>query len=85
MLYPPKAPKATVTVKLKSGETIEGTLVHTDEFEIAITDKDGWHRSWQRDRVAVDIKDPLAAHKALMPKYTDADIHNLFAFLSAQK
>ncbi len=85
MLYPPKPPKSTVTVKLKSGEVIEGTLVHTDEFEIAITDKDGWHRSWSRDKVTVEIHDPIAAHKALMPKYTDADVHNLFAFLSAQK
>ena len=85
MLYPPKAQKAQVIVKLKTGEVVEGTLVHTDEFEIAITDKDGWHRSWPRDRVTVDIKDPLAAHKALMPKYTDADIHNLFAFLISQK
>jgi cytochrome c oxidase cbb3-type subunit 3 len=85
MLYPPKAPKPSVTVRLKSGETIEGTLAHTDEFEIAITDRDGWHRSWSRDRVTVEIRDPLAAHKALMPKYTDADVHNLFAFLASQK
>lgn len=85
MLYPPNAPKPSVTVKLKNGETIEGALVHTDEFEIAIRDKEGWHRSWPRDRVTVEIRDPLAAHKALMPKYTDADVHNLFAFLVSQK
>jgi cytochrome c oxidase cbb3-type subunit 3 len=85
MLYPPRPPKSTATVKLKTGEVIEGTLVHNDEFDISITDKDGWHRSWSRDKVTVEIHDPIAAHKALMPKYTDADIHNLFAFLVSQK
>ena len=85
MLYPPRAPKSRATVHLKNGEVIEGALVHSDDFEIAITDKDGWYRSWNRDKVTVEIHDPLAAHRELMPKYTDADIHNLFAFLSAQK
>jgi cytochrome c oxidase cbb3-type subunit 3 len=85
MLYPPKAPKSRAIVRLKNGEVIEGTLVHADEFDVSITDKDGWHRSWPRDRVTVEIQDPLAAHRELMPKYTDADIHNLFAFLAAQK
>jgi cytochrome c oxidase cbb3-type subunit 3 len=85
MLYPPKAPKSRAIVRLKSGEVIEGTLVHADEFDVSITDKDGWHRSWPRDRVTVEIQDPLAAHRELMPRYTDADIHNLFAFLAAQK
>jgi cytochrome c oxidase cbb3-type subunit 3 len=85
MLYPPRAPKSRATVHLKNGEVIEGALVHSDEFEVAITDKDGWYRSWARDKVTVEIHDPLAAHRELMPKYTDADIHNLFAFLSLQK
>lgn len=85
MLYPSKGPKPRATVRLKSGEVLEGALVHADEFEVAITDKDGWYRSWARDRVTVEIHDPLAAHRELMPKYTDADIHNLFAFLASQK
>jgi cytochrome c oxidase cbb3-type subunit III len=85
MLYPSRGPKPRATVHLKNGTVMEGALAHADEFEVAITDKDGWYRSWDRDKVTVEIHDPLAAHRALMPKYTDADIHNLFAFLSAQK
>jgi cytochrome c oxidase cbb3-type subunit 3 len=85
MLYPPKVAKPRATVQVPGGGTFEGALVHADEFEVAITDKDGWYRSWTRDRVKVEIHDPLAAHRELMPKYTDADIHNLFAFLSLQK
>jgi len=85
-LYPSKSTaKARATVKLATGETFEGTVAHSDEFEIAITGADGWYRSWPRDRVTVVIRDPLEAHRALMPKYTDADIHNLFAYLEAQK
>jgi cytochrome c oxidase cbb3-type subunit 3 len=85
MLYPPRAPKPRATVHLKGGEVMEGALVHADEFDVSITDKDGWYRSWARDTVTVEIHDPLAAHRDLMPRYTDADIHNLFAFLSLQK
>jgi cytochrome c oxidase cbb3-type subunit 3 len=83
-LYPAKGSIRTVTVKA-GGEVIEGKLVHADEFEVAVTDKDGWYRSWPRSRVQIEIHDPLAAHKALMPKYTDADIHNLFAYLETLK
>jgi len=84
-LYPAKGPARTATVRTASGETFEGKVKHDDEFEIAITGKDGWYRSWERSRVKVEIHDPLAAHRALMPKYTDADIHNLFAYLETLK
>jgi cytochrome c oxidase cbb3-type subunit 3 len=84
-LYPSKGTVRTATITTPSGETVEGTLVHADEFEIAITGKDGWYRSWERAAVKVEIHDPLAAHRALMPKYTDADIHNLFAYLETFK
>ncbi len=84
-LYPSKGAVKTATVKTPDGETIEGTVVHADEFEIAITDSDGWYRSWSRSRVEVEIRDPLAAHRALMTRYTDRDIHNLFAYLETLK
>jgi len=83
-LYPSKGNVKTATVKT-STETIEGRLVHADEFEIAIKDKSGSYRSWPRASVQVQIHDPLAEHKALMPKYTDADVHNLFAYLETLK
>jgi cytochrome c oxidase cbb3-type subunit 3 len=77
--------KIPATVHLANGEIVEGTVAHSDEFEIAITAKNGWYRSWPRDRVRVEIHDPLAAHRELMPKYTDANIHDVFAFLALQK
>jgi cytochrome c oxidase cbb3-type subunit III len=33
----------------------------------------------------VMIKDPLAAHRELLQKYTDADMHNLLAYLVTLK
>jgi cytochrome c oxidase cbb3-type subunit 3 len=79
-LYPSKGAVKTAIVRV-GNQTFEGTLVHADEFEIGITVKDGWYRSWPRSRVQVEIRDPLDAHRALMPKYSDADVHNIFAYL----
>lgn len=85
-LYPgAKAAKPTAVVTLPDGSKVEGTVAQMDEFTIAITGKDGWYRSWDLSRVKAEIHDPLAAHRALMPKYTDADVHNLFAYLETLK
>ena len=60
-------------------------MLNDDEYSIGIIGKDGWYRSWPRNEVKVEIHDPLAAHRTLMEKYTDADIHNLFAYLETLK
>jgi cytochrome c oxidase cbb3-type subunit 3 len=84
-LYPSGSGKRTASVTLTDGQAVEGLVVHADEFEIAITGKDGWYRSWPRSQVRVEIRDSLAAHRALLEKYTDPDIHNLFAYLETLK
>ncbi len=80
MLYPSGA-KAKIKVTLASGKTMEGTLASRDEFVIAMKDADGWYRSWPVDQVKFTIDAPAEAHAELLPKYTDADIHNLMAYL----
>ena len=81
-LYPSAGAKLTATVTLPDGQKMEGRVVHNDEFEIAITAADGWYHSWPRSGLKdVEIHDPLTAHRELMNKYTDKDIHNLFAYL----
>lgn len=89
IVYPAKeeggGPKVTATVTLKDGNKCEGTVRHHDEFEIGIICQDGWYRSWPLSDVEVKINDPLAAHRELMNKYTDADMHNLFAYLETLK
>jgi cytochrome c oxidase cbb3-type subunit 3 len=71
----------TVTVTLPSGTTVTGKLVHRDEFTIAMTDASGWYKSWPTSQVKVSVDDPLAAHVALLDKYTDDDMHNVMAYL----
>jgi cytochrome c oxidase cbb3-type subunit 3 len=80
MLYPRHA-KSTVTVTLASGQTITGTLQYVDEFTVALTDDAGSHHSWRTSDVQYKISSPADAHVEQLPKYTDADIHNLMAYL----
>jgi cytochrome c oxidase cbb3-type subunit III len=83
-LYPRSAHSMAV-VTLGSGKAVSGALEYLDEFEVAIRDASGaWH-SWPREGVIVEVHDPLAAHRELMKKYSDADVHNLFAFLETLK
>lgn len=84
MLYP-EDQHSTVTVTLSTGEQIKGALVHADEFEVSLRDAAGWYRSFARDRVKVAIEDPLAAHQELLGKLSQADVHNLFAYLESLK
>lgn len=84
MLYP-EISRRTVVVTLPSGEEVKGTLAHADDFEVALRDASGWYRSFSRDQVKVAIQDPLAAHRELLPKLTQKDVHNLFAYLETLK
>ena len=76
---------AKVTVKLASGEQVSGTLEHLDEFTVLLRDASGWHRSFSRENVTVEVDDPRAEHKALLPKYTDELMHNVLAYLETLK
>jgi cytochrome c oxidase cbb3-type subunit III len=77
----PRSNPVTVKVTLPSGETVSGPLVFRDDFTIALRDADGWFRSWPQSSVKVAIDDPLQAHAVQLGKYTDDDVHNLFAYL----
>jgi cytochrome c oxidase cbb3-type subunit III len=73
----------TVTVTLASGQVFEGELEHIDDFNVALRDSSGNYRSFTRnaDSPLVEVHDPLQAHSDMLTKYTDADIHNLTAYL----
>lgn len=79
------AKPVTVTITLPSGQAVAGTLKRIDDFDVSIYDADGVYRSWPRERVKVDIPDPLAGHRALLAEYTDADMHNLLSYLVTLK
>jgi cytochrome c oxidase cbb3-type subunit III len=80
MLYPQHA-KSRVTVTRASGQTIAGTLAYLDEFTVGLIDPTGSYRSWRTGDVRYKIDAPVDAHVELFSKYTDADIHNLMAYL----
>src|SRR6266513_2671158 len=84
MLYP-HGKKIIAVVTLPSGAQIKGPVVHADDFVIALRDDSGWYRSFSRDRVKVELQDPLAAHRELLDKLTQGDVHNLFAYLESLK
>ena len=80
MLYPRDA-KSKVSVTTPSGQTFTGTQAYIDEFTIGLRDANGVYHSWQTGDVKYTIDAPAQAHVALFEKYTDADIHNLMAYI----
>jgi cytochrome c oxidase cbb3-type subunit III len=84
-LTPPAKP-FSVTVVLPSGESVKGKLDYLDEFTVSMTDGAGTYHTWPREYAkSVEVVDPLAAHKALLPIYTDKEIHDLLAYLVTLK
>ena len=82
----PRARPPTVTVTLPSGQKFEGELERVDDFVVALRTADGGRRAFRTsDGTKVDVKDPLIAHRELLPTYTDAEIHNVTAFLVTLK
>ncbi len=41
----------------------------------------GWYRSWPTSQVTFRVNNPLDAHSDQLAKYTDADMHNVLAYL----
>jgi len=82
-----KTAVATVTVAPASGGVVEGQLVHIDDFLVTLELSDGTTRSFRRDGdlPKVVVRDPLQAHKDLLPLYTDKEIHDVTAYLVTLK
>ena len=76
-----------VTVTPANGQKIEGRLDRLDDFIVTLTPADGVQRSFTRttDVPKIEINDPLAGHKQLLPVYTDKDIHDVTAYLVTLK
>lgn len=77
----------TVTVTPASGPAISGTLVRIDEFNVTLRDSSGTERTFaiDNDVPKVEIHDPLQPHFDLYRRLTDADIHNITAYLATIK
>jgi cytochrome c oxidase cbb3-type subunit III len=77
----------TAAITLPSGEKVEGRLVRIDDFLVSIAQADGTQRSFRRegDVPKIEIKDPLAGHKALLGELTNKDMHDVTAYLASLK
>lgn len=74
-----------VTIAKAGAAPVSGLLEMMDDFFIGLRDSEGYYHSFSRDEVKVEIKDPLAAHADLLQHYTDAEMHNLLAYLVTLK
>jgi cytochrome c oxidase cbb3-type subunit 3 len=82
---PPVRP-TQVTVTPTSGPQVSGNLDRIDDFNVSLRDPAGEYHSWLRTpALKVDLRDPYAAHNQLLDQYTDADMHNLVAYLETLK
>ena len=80
-------PPIMVKVTLPNGRTSSGRLVGITDFYVTLTDQTGVRQTFPRDNEVpkVEVNDPLQAHLDMLLKYTDADMHNLTAFLVGLK
>jgi cytochrome c oxidase cbb3-type subunit III len=86
MAAPPVSPREqkTVTVTLNDGKTVNGRLLHLDDFIVVLLSDSGKRETFSlegADAAHVDVHDPLAEHALLLPQYSNADMHNILAFL----
>ncbi len=88
MLYPagggPAAPTGTATFTVRSGQIV-APLVNLDDFSVTVLDPVGAPQTYQLSAVKLKVDNPLAAHFVQLGKYTDADMHNVYAYLESLK
>jgi len=90
-LYPrprdPQVKLTRVTVTRAGAPPISGILERMDDFVVGFRDGEGYYHSFWRDDAAVkiEIQDPLSAHADLLRRYSDADMHNILAYLVTLK
>jgi|GEM_PF-1339249 len=87
LLYP-RIHDRKVTVTLTNGTKMTGTLIHLDDFNIVFQDAQGDYHSIAMSKgvkVDLDAHDKLAFHREMLGKYTNAEVHNLTAYLVSLK
>jgi cytochrome c oxidase cbb3-type subunit 3 len=83
-LYPADVP-LTATVTLPSDKQYKGVVELNGGFDLTIRDADGWTHTGPRSAVKLEVHDPAAAHQALLLKWTDAEMHDMFTYLETLK
>ncbi|MEZ5404377.1 MAG: c-type cytochrome [Bryobacteraceae bacterium] len=83
----PNAKPVTVTVTRPGAPPVEGRLVRIDDFLVTLALDDGSQRTFGREGNVpkVEVHDPLAGHIALLPQYSDKNMHDVTAYLVTLK
>ena len=78
-----KTVPATVTVTEPGKPPVSGVLIHVDDFLVTVQTDNGNLLTFRRNlgTPQVVVHDPLQAHRDLLPRYTDSDIHDVTAYL----
>ncbi len=87
---PPPDPREqkTVTVTMKNGVTVNGRLLRLDDFTAVLITEQGKRQTFSLDgpeAPQIAVHDPLAEHVRLLKQYSNADMHNILAFLETLK
>jgi cytochrome c oxidase cbb3-type subunit III len=77
----------TATIKLPSGQTVEGRVVRIDDFLVSVRQADDTIRTFTRngDDPKVEVRDPMKGHRDLLGTYTDKEMHDITAYLVTLK
>ena len=87
LLYP-RIQDRKVTVSLPNATKIAGTLIHLDDFNIVFQDVKGDYHSIAMSKgvkVDLDADEKLAFHREMLGNYTNAEMHDLTAYLVSLK
>jgi mono/diheme cytochrome c family protein len=85
---PKQVSAISFTVTEPSGQSFTGTPTYLDDFTVSLREADGTYRSFKRvsaDSPRLEVVNRLQAHLDLLQRYSDADIHNLTAYLVTLK
>jgi cytochrome c oxidase cbb3-type subunit III len=88
MLYPggPPAPSPVKAIfTLASGQMVTTPLAGEDEFSVTVLDPLGARQTYPKSAVKLKVENPLSAHFVQLGKYTDAAMHNVYAYLETLK
>jgi cytochrome c oxidase cbb3-type subunit 3 len=84
-LWPARQGATKAKITLPTGKVVEGSLQTLNDFDVSFHDSAGQYHYYRRDQVKVEVEDNLGPHRALLPRYTDANIHDLAAYLVTLK
>ncbi len=84
-LWPTPMGPAKTIVTAANGRKVVGTVSKADDFNISLYDDAGNYYSFARDKVKIETEDKLEGHRQILPKYSNADIHNMTAYLVTLK